>query len=183
MNEVVAAAQGIFAYGSKLSMGKKDGCYVINASPIKSNIKEAVAPAISKITDDMSDKEKIKICVDFVTSKFSYGESQGGFSWTSGTTGICDNFANATLDILAVAGIPTISVGGNVSNGGHTWNQVYADGEWIIVDSTAAEFGYPQYMSMSEHEKLYGYRHALNEGTVVQIKRAIIESAETVRNK
>lgn len=183
MNEVVAAAQGIFAYGSKLSMGKKDGCYVINASPIKSNIKEAVAPAIGKITDDMSDKEKIKICVDFVTSKFSYGESQGGFSWTSGTTGICDNFANATLDILAVAGIPTISVGGNVSNGGHTWNQVYADGEWIIVDSTAAEFGYPQYMSMSEHEKLYGYRHALNEGTVVQIKRAIIESAETVRNK
>ena len=183
MNEVVAAAQGIFAYGSKLSMGKKDGCYVINASPIKSNIKEAVAPAIGKITDDMSDKEKIKICVDFVTSKFSYGESQGGGSWTSGTTGICDNFANATLDILAVAGIPTISVGGNVSNGGHTWNQVYADGEWIIVDSTAAEFGYPQYMSMSEHEKLYGYRHALNEGTVVQIKRAIIESAETVRNK
>lgn len=85
------------------------------------------------------------------------------------------------MDILAVAGIPTISVGGNVSNGGHTWNQVYADGEWIIVDSTAAEFGYPQYMSMSEHEKLYGYNHSLNNTVKTQIQRALIEAAESAR--
>ena len=182
MNSVVSAAQDISAYGHRLSVGKKDGCYVINASPIKANIKEAVAPAIGKITDNMSDKEKIKICVDYITSKFSYGEGQGGFTWTSGNTGVCGDFSLATHNILSVAGIPSVSVGGNVSNGAHAWNQVYADGEWIIVDATAAEFGYPQYMSMSEHEKLYGYQHSLNEGKRVQIERAIIESAASARS-
>ena len=125
----------------------------------------------------MSDKEKIKICVDLITSKFSYGDGQGGFSWTSGTTGVCNDFANATLNILDVANIPCFMVSGTVSNGAHSWVQAYADGEWVIVDATAAEYGYPQYMTFSEHERLYGYNHSMNEGNRSLVRRAIIESA------
>ena len=181
MNKVISNMRDIFAYGVKFANGAKENCQIINAYPINDDIKEAVAPAINKINDSMTDKEKIKICVDLVTSKFSYGEGQGGFSWTSGTTGICNDFANATRNILAVAGIPTLTVSGDVSNGAHTWNQAYADGEWIIVDSTAAEYGYPQYMSMSEHEKLYGYAHTKNEDINTQIQRALVEAAESAR--
>lgn len=181
MNEVTAAVRDVFAYGIKFSDTTKDGCRIINASPVKDDVKNAVAPAINKLNDSMSDKEKVKICVDYVTSKFSYGEGQGGFSWTSGTTGICNHFANATREILDVAGIPSFTVAGDVSNGAHTWNQAYVDGEWVIVDSTAAEYGYPQYMSMSEHEKLYGYDHSKNNTVSAQIERALVEAAESAR--
>ena len=182
MNTVTTALSSTYAYDCKFSIEKVDGCYVYNAYSFNDKDVAAVSEATSKFTSSMSDKEKIKICVDIITKKFNYGEGQGGFSWSGGgTTGICDDFAIATHTILGIAGIPTIKVSGDVSNGAHTWNQAYADGEWIIVDSTAAEYGYPQYMSMSEHEKLYGYQHSLNEGKRVQIERAIIESAESAR--
>lgn len=182
MNEVTAAVRDVYAYGVKFYDTTKDGCRIFSASPIKDDIKEAVAPAINKINDSMSDKEKVKICVDLVTSRFNYGEGQGGFTWTDGgTTGVCDDFAIATHNILAVAGIPSLTVAGDVFNGAHTWNQAYVDGEWVIVDATAAEYGYPQYMSMSEHEKLYGYDHSKNNSLKAQIKRALVEAAESAR--
>ena len=182
MNEVTAAVRDVYAYGVKFYDTTKDGCRIFSASPIKDDIKEAVAPAINKINDSMSDKEKVKICVDLVTSRFNYGEGQGGFTWTDGgTTGVCDDFAIATHNILAVAGIPSLTVAGDVFNGAHTWNQAYVDGEWVIVDATAAEYGYPQYMSMSEHEKLYGYDHSKNNTVSAQIERALVEAAESAR--
>ena len=182
MNTVTTALSSTYAYDCKFSIEKVDGCYVYNAYSFNDKDVAAVSEATSKFTSSMSDKEKIKICVDIITKKFNYGEGQGGFSWSGGgTTGICDDFAIATHTILGIAGIPTIKVSGDVSNGAHTWNQAYADGEWIIVDATAAEYGYPQYMSMSEHEKLYGYNHSLNNAVKTQIQRALIEAAESAR--
>lgn len=171
----------IFMDGHKFGTDKKNDCWIFNTSQVNEATKKAVSPAISKFTSGMSDKEKIKICVDLVTSKFSYGAGQGGFSWTSGTTGVCNDFANATLDILDVAGIPCFMVSADVFNGAHSWVQAYADGEWVIVDSTAAEYGYPQYMSMSEHEKLYGYDHSKNNFKRTLIQRALIETVENAR--
>ena len=82
---------------------------------------------------------------------------------------------------MGISGIPVFMVSGDVSNGAHSWNMAYADGEWIIVDATAAEYGYPQYMSMSEHEKLYGYNHSLNDNIRIQISKALVEAAESAR--
>ena len=181
-SEVTQALNSIYAYGAKFSTKKVDGCYIYNAYNISAAEVAAVSEATSKFTSGMSDKEKIKICVDLITSKFSYGAGQGGFSWTDGgTTGVCNDFAIATHTILGIAGIPTVIVSGDVSNGAHAWNQAYADGEWIIVDSTAAEYEYPQYMSMSEHEKLYGYAHTSNNTKRTQIQRALVEAAESAR--
>ena len=171
-------------YGTKFSVKKIDGCYIYNAYGISKEEISAVSEATSKFTDGMSDKEKIKICVDLITKKFSYDANGKGFSWRNGgTSGICNHFANATNTILNAAGIPVFMISGDVSNGAHSWNMAYADGEWVIVDSTAAEYGYPQYMSMSDHEKLYGYSHSLNTGIDTQIRQALIEAAESVRNK
>ena len=173
---------GIFMNGATYGTDKKDDCWVVDAVGISSQVKSAVSEATNKFTQGMSDKEKIKICVDLITQKFSYDANGSGFTWTNGgTAGICNHFANATLNILDVAGIPCFMVSGTVSNGAHSWVQAYADGEWIIVDATAAEYGYPQYMSMSEHEKLYGYDHSLNNGIRAQIRQAMVEAAESAR--
>ena len=182
MNYVTTSLTFTYAYGSKFSAKKNNGCYVYNAYGVNKQDVAAVSEATSKFTTSMSDKEKIKICVDLITKKFSYDANVRGFSWTdNGTSGVCDDFSVVTGTILGVAGIPVIPVSGNVYNGAHAWNMAYADGEWIIVDATAAEFGYPQYMSMSEHEKLYGYNHSLNNTVKTQIQRALIEAAESAR--
>ena len=181
-SEVTQALSSIFAYGTKFSTKKVDGCYVYNAYNISDAEVKAVSEATSKFTSSMSDKEKVKICVDLITKKFSYDENGSGFSWDrGGTSGVCDHFANATNDILGIAGIPVFMVSGDVSNGAHTWNQAYVDGEWVIVDSTAAEYGYSQYMSMSEHEKLYGYDNSKDNSLKAQVKRALVEAAASAR--
>ena len=182
MKNATAALGSIFAYGSKFGAKNANGTFVCNAYRISDDEVQAVSEATSKFTDGMSDKEKIKICVDLITKKFSYDANGKGFSWDrGGTSGVCDHFANATNDILGIAGIPVFMVSGDVSNGAHSWNMAYADGEWIIVDATAAEYGYPQYMSMGEHEKLYGYNHSLNDNIRIQISKALVEAAESAR--
>lgn len=184
MRETMAALFSICDNGYKFAAISANGVCVCNAFSMSDKEIAAVTEATNKFTAGMSDKEKIKTCVDLITKKFSYDANGKGFSWRSGgTSGVCDHFANATDTILGISGIPVFMVSGNVSNGAHAWNMAYADGEWIIVDATAAEYGYPQYMSMSEHEKLYGYNHSLNNGTRTQVQRALIEAAESVRNK
>ena len=164
MVAVTFALGYVYAYGSKFGpvcIGKN---YFCNAIKISDEDVRAVSEATSQFTSGMTDKEKIKICVNLITKRFSYHYDGEGFSWTDGgTAGVCAHFENVTQTILGIAGIPVFSVSGGVYNGSHTWNMAYADGEWVIVDATAAEFGYPQYMSMSEHEKLYGYSHDLND--------------------
>lgn len=182
MKQTTAEFGSIYANGCKFIAKSVNGMYVCNAYRINDEEVQAVSEATSKFTDGTNDKEKIKICVDLITKRFSYGTNSGGFTWTDGgTTGVCDDFALATRDILGVAGIPTFMISGDVSNGAHAWNMAYADGEWIIVDATAAEYGYPQYMSMSEHEKLYGYNHSLNDNIRIQISKALVEAAESAR--
>lgn len=182
MKNITAVFGSIFAYGSRHTTNKANGVYVFNAYSMSDEEIAAVAEATNKFTAGMSDKEKIKICVDLITKKFSYDANGKGFSWTDGgTSGVCSSFMSATNIILGVAGIPVFTVSGTVSNGEHAWNMAYADGEWVIVDATAAEYGYPPYMSMSEHEKLYGYNHSLNTGIRTQIRQALIEAAESAR--
>ncbi len=182
MKTTTSAFRAITAYKTKFSAISVDKYDVCNAFKIGDNTTKAVEEATSKFTDSMSDKGKIKICVDLITKKFSYDANGKGFTWTDGgTAGVCDDFAIATRNILGVAGIPTLTITGDVSNGPHAWNMAYADGEWIIVDATAAEYGYPQYMSMSEHEKLYGYNHSLNDNIRIQISKALVEAAESAR--
>lgn len=184
MRETMAALFSICDNGYKFAAISANGVCVCNAFSMSDKEIAAVAEATNKFTAGMSDKEKIKICVDLITKKFSYDANGKGFSWRSGgTSGVCDHFANATDTILGISGIPVFMVSGNVSNGAHAWNMAYADGEWIIVDATAAEFGYPQYMSMSEHEKLYGYNHSLNNTVKTQIQKALVESAESVKGQ
>lgn len=179
---VTSALSSIYAYGCKFSPKTVNNCEVFNAYNISEKEVKAVSEATSKFTDGMSDKEKIKICIDLITKKFSYDANGKGFSWDrGGTSGVCDHFAIATQEILGIAGIPVAQISGKVSNGAHSWTQAYADGEWIIVDATAAEYGYPQYMSMSEHEKLYGYDHSLNTSIRAQIRQAMVEAAESAR--
>ena len=182
MNQATTAFGLIYAHGCKFMAKSVNNNSVCNAFHISEKEVQAVSEATTKFTDEMSDKEKIKICVDLITKKFSYDANGKGFSWEKGgTSGVCDHFAIASKEILGIAGIPVIQFSGKVSNGAHSWNLAYADGEWIVVDATAAEYGYPQYMSMGEHEQLYGYDHSVYNYIRTQIIKAMVETAEAER--
>ncbi|MDR1194658.1 MAG: leucine-rich repeat protein [Peptococcaceae bacterium] len=54
--------------------------------------------------------------------------------------GTCGGFANLTAALLRASGVPADSVGGivNISGPGtnHGWTEAFADGRWILIDTT-----------------------------------------------
>lgn len=135
------------------------------------------APVFAKFGADTSDKEKVEACMKLITDTFEYGNGTAGFNWTSSNkVGLCGDFKGVVQSILNAAGIPVFDVSGQVSNGAHGWNVAYLDGEWYVVDGTAAEYGYPAYMSFAQHEKLYGYSHDLNVNETTQVTMYLAET-------
>lgn len=49
---------------------------------------------------------------------------------------VCDGYANLTNELLHALGIPSRWVSGWAADESHAWNEAYADGRWIILDST-----------------------------------------------
>ena len=52
-------------------------------------------------------------------------------------SGICFDFAALVCCMLRAQGIPTKLVIGYADHAYHAWNQVYVDGEWQLIDTTA----------------------------------------------
>lgn len=179
---VSKAMRILYAYGAQFP-GKYASDYgYFTVRPISDDLNAIFAPIFANFTDDMSDMEKVEICVKEVCRRFDYGAASPGFSWTNGkTTGDCDNFSRAIQQILGAAGIPCYQVKGTVRDGAHAWNHAYVDGEWVIIDGGAADVGYGTTMTMAAHEKLYGYSHSLNTSDGNQILHALVETAEKYR--
>jgi hypothetical protein len=108
---------------------------------------QAVAPAnaasnaiISEVNAFLTDKEKIKKLSAYLCEKMVYdlGESSSiNEIFTSGTPskGACATYAKAFAYLCERAQIPCVTVSGE----NHSWNAVYADGEWLNVDITNAD--------------------------------------------
>lgn len=176
-----SAMRGTFAYKAQFGEKLSKGLAFYTARPIQAKLNEVFAPIFVKFNANMSDREKVEICIKAVCDRFDY-EVNGGFSWTNGkTTGDCDDYSRAINEILGAAGIPCYQVKGDVRDGAHAWNHAYVDGEWVIIDGGAADVGYGTTMSMAEHERLYGYSHSLNTGGEIDVTQALIETAERYR--
>ncbi|MHC1695666.1 MAG: transglutaminase domain-containing protein [Eubacteriales bacterium] len=109
-----------------------------------------------------SDYEKIQTIYNWVVNNIYYdfdyfnGKKKttsidASDVYTSKVT-ICEGYANLTMELLRSIGIPCIKVQGyalgigekgywtttviNSSQTNHAWNEAYADGRWIILDTT-----------------------------------------------
>jgi hypothetical protein len=96
-----------------------------------------------------SAKEKAEAVVEFVSGRFMYDYMGALLVSDAGTylpnvdktletkKGICFDFAALVSCMLRVQGIPTKLVIGYADHAYHAWNQVYIDGQWHLVDTTA----------------------------------------------
>lgn len=169
------------AYGVQFGTKAGTGFAFFTAYPFNEAITNEFTHIFSKFTSNMSDREKVEICINAVCDRFDY-EINGGFTWTNGkSTGDCDDFSVAINQILGAAGIPCYQIKGDVRDGAHAWNHAYVDGEWVVIDGGAADVGYGTTMTMSEHERLYGYPHSMNTGNITLVRQALIETAERYR--
>lgn len=155
---------------------KNVGFYKV--APTRESLQTIFAPIFAKFTPGMSDREKATICVQAVVDRFEY-KAGGTFNWENGRTeGDCNDYANVTMDILQAAGIPNIGIiGADTANGAHGWIQALIDGEWVVIDSSAVENGYPIFMSFTEHAGACGYDASINNSDNIKVARALIETA------
>jgi transglutaminase-like putative cysteine protease len=88
--------------------------------------------------------EVLAIC-DYVSASFWY-DRDAAVSGNIGPTdalstlgrevGTCENFANITAALLRARGYPAKIVKGFTGTVSHSWNEVFVDDKWIIVDTT-----------------------------------------------
>lgn len=181
VGEINSVMRNIYAYGAQYGEKISKGLAFYTARPISKQLEDIFSPIFSSFTSNMSDREKVEICVKEVCDRITY-EVSGGFTWTNGkTTGDCDNYARAINEIVGAAGIPSFIMKGTTKNGEHAWVQAYVDGEWVILDGVATDAGDDAILSMSYHEQDWGYSHDRNNGSGVKVAHALIETAERYR--
>ena len=110
-----------------------------------------IQPAIERVNGMGSDREKVKYLNDYLCGLMSYdrkataGVSQV-FTWHSGEiAGACGSYAHNFKFLCGAAGIPCITI----STTDHSWNLVYADGQWLHVDVSANDLYRQDYILLS----------------------------------
>jgi len=123
----------------------------------------AISDLAEEITGSISDDyEKVQAIHDWVAENIYYdkdflnGKTKRtnikSISVLNNKYAVCSGYSNLTNDLLAAAGIPSRQVLGYAlgvtEEGGwddvelqsvepnHVWNEVYVDGQWIIIDAT-----------------------------------------------
>ena len=152
-------------------------------TPYNANFHAAVDPILAQIDLTKDDRSIAEACVRIICDKLDY-EVDGGANWiniSNGTNpgrGDCESFARMLNQLLSVAGIPSMNVGGAVSGGNHAWVQVKLDGQWYVMDGTLTENNpNATVFTFAEHERAYGYNHSLNDSDGHKVARALIDAA------
>lgn len=101
------------------------------------------------VNDDMSDAEIVEAVYNYIVDNFEYDyEKINGLSnlytpnvdeFLMDGTGICYDYSALFAGMLRSRNIPTKLVKGYRSgiDAYHAWNEVYLDGQWIVVDTTS----------------------------------------------
>ncbi len=111
-----------------------------------------IQPVIAEANGMQSDSEKVRYLNDYLCTKLDYrvGTTAGLIDVFSdheeGLTGSCGSYAVAFNFLCSAADIPCMMV----SSHDHTWNMVYADGQWLHVDAAANDVSAQNYILLSE---------------------------------
>lgn len=113
---------------------------------------EFIEPVIDKVQQMTSDKEKVKYLNDYLCTLMTYDKkSSVGIPQTfsehnSELKGACAAYTRNFKFLCAAANIPCFAV----SSTNHTWNMVYADGQWLHVDVAANDLYNTEFMLLTE---------------------------------
>lgn len=105
-------------------------------------IVDNISNIIMESQNQINYKDKIKILAQAVMNKLEYSEIPDGFSGSVFTVdgikkGNCEGYTREFELLCGAADIPCIDLVGTSINGiSHAWNEVYVDGEWLVVDVT-----------------------------------------------
>ena len=110
-----------------------------------------IQPIIAEAGRLGTDSEKVKYLNDYLCTLLTYkvGETAGvtrTFSQHSGELqAACGSYARAFKFLCGAANIPCFTI----STSNHTWNLVYADGQWLHVDVAANDLYRQDYILLS----------------------------------
>lgn len=132
-----------------MTQGRAEGRRAPTGIPVI-QIYDAVEEAVHA---GMTEREKVTAIHDWVCNHTTYdydgyytdsipdtSYSVSGFFETGKS--VCDGYAKTMQMLFDAAGIRNEYISGNVKNGasggagGHAWNRVYIDGNWLYIDAT-----------------------------------------------
>lgn len=106
------------------------------------------ATVSSIVNEDMNDQEKVDAVYNYIVDNFSYDYDKINTldsnyvpnidEFLMDGSGICYDYSALFAGMLRSQGIPVKLVKGyrNGIDAYHAWNEVYVDGNWIVVDTT-----------------------------------------------
>ena len=111
-----------------------------------------IQPVIAEAERMDTDSEKVEYLNDYLCTLLAYkkGKTAGvtrTFSRHSGELqAACGSYARAFKFLCGAAGVPCFTI----STDNHTWNMVYADGQWLHVDVSANDLYHRPYILLAE---------------------------------
>ena len=111
-----------------------------------------IQPVIAEAEQMDTDSEKVEYLNDYLCTLLAYkkGKTAGvtrTFSQHSGELqAACGSYARAFKFLCGATGIPCFTI----STDNHTWNMVYADGQWLHVDVSANDLYHRPYILLAE---------------------------------
>ena len=119
-------------------------------------------PYVQKIIETAksfsSDREKAEYLAETICDRLEYAYDRNDIrSWSksmeNGGKTVCSGYSAAFQRMGRAAGLDVITVGSAAGN--HAWNNVYCDGEWLMVDLTHYDTSHNEaYWFQSEHPKM-----------------------------
>ena len=110
-----------------------------------------IRPAVEQVSGMASDRDKVKFLNDYLCGLMSYdkkaiaGVNQVFTQHSGEVAGACGDYAHNFKFLCGAAGIPCFTI----STTNHSWNLVYADGQWLHVDVSANDLYRQDYILLN----------------------------------
>lgn len=133
------------------------------------------------ITNDMTDRTKIDTISKWIMDNVEYDYSLKNFdAYLALTNGkvVCQGYAMLFDKMLEKAGIPSEIVLGDIKgiDGGHAWNVVYVDGQWLHIDLTNIDepINKPYYLRTAKEMREFNF--IWDDSTVNYDRHKVVEN-------